>query len=46
MLNFECNQLSVFSFPVSAFQFQLFLSIVPVAVSVKTKLGRGGTGEE
>jgi len=34
MLNFEFNQLS-------AFQFQLFLPVVPVAASVKTKLGRG-----
>jgi hypothetical protein len=39
MLNFEFNQLS-------AFQFQLFLPVVPVAASVKTKLGRGGTGED
>ena len=30
----------------SAFQFQLFLPVVPVAASVKTKFGRGGTGEE
>ena len=39
MLNFEFLQLS-------AFLFQLFLPVVPVAASVKTKLGRGGTGEE
>ena len=39
MLNFEFNQLS-------DFQFQLFLPVVPVAASVKTKLRRGGTGEE
>ncbi len=37
--NFEFLQLS-------AFQFPLFLSVVPVAASVKTKLGRSGTGEE
>jgi len=35
MLNFEFLQLS-------DFQFQLFLPVVPVAASVKTKLGRGG----
>ena len=34
MLNFECNQLS-------AFLFQLFLPVVPVAASVETKLGGG-----
>jgi len=39
MMNFEFLQLS-------AFQFQLFLAVVPVAASVKTKLGRGGSGEE
>ncbi len=39
MLDFEFNQLS-------DFQFQHFLPVVPVAASVKTKLGRGGTGEE
>jgi hypothetical protein len=39
MLHFEFRQLS-------DFQFQLFLPLVPVAASVKTKLGRGGTGEE
>ena len=39
VLNFEFNQLS-------AFQFQLFLPMVPVAASVKTNLGRGGTGED
>ena len=37
--NFEFVQLS-------AFQFQLFLPVVPVAASVKTKLGRGGMGED
>jgi hypothetical protein len=35
MLNFEFLQLS-------DFQFQLFLPVVPIAASVKTKLGRGG----
>ena len=39
MLSFEFNQLS-------DFQFQLFLPLVPVTASVKTKLGRGGAGEE
>jgi hypothetical protein len=39
MLNFEFNQLS-------DFQFQLFLPVVPVAASVKTKLGRGGSAED
>jgi hypothetical protein len=39
MLNFEFLQLSDFQLP-------LFLPVVPVAASVKTKLGRGGTGEE
>ncbi len=37
--NFEFLQLS-------NFQFQLFLSVVPVAASVKTKLGRGGSVED
>jgi len=37
--NFEFLQLS-------AFQFPLFLSVVPVAASVKTKLGRGGSAED
>jgi hypothetical protein len=37
MLTFEFLQL---------FQFQLFLLVVPIAASVKTKLGKGGTGEE
>jgi len=39
MLNFESLQLS-------AFLFQLFLPVVPVAASLKTKLGRDGAGEE
>ncbi len=39
MLNFEFVQLS-------DFQFQLFLPVVPVAASVKTKFGRGGSAEE
>jgi hypothetical protein len=39
MLNFEFNQLSGFQFP-------LFLPVVPVAASVKTKLGRGGGSDE
>jgi hypothetical protein len=39
MLNFEFNQLS-------AFQFQLFLPVVPIAASVKTKPGKGGAGED
>jgi hypothetical protein len=39
ILDFEFLQLS-------AFPFQLFLSVVPVAASVETKLGRGGTVEE
>jgi hypothetical protein len=34
-MDFEFLQLS-------AFQFQLFLPVVPVAASVKTKLGLGG----
>jgi len=38
-INFEFLQLS-------AFLFQLFLPVVPVAASVKTKLGRGGSAEE
>jgi hypothetical protein len=37
---------SVFSFQFSAFQFPLFLPVVPVAASVKTKLGRGSGGDE
>jgi len=39
MLNFEFLQFS-------DFQFQLFLPVVPVAASVKTKLGRGGSTED
>jgi hypothetical protein len=39
MLNFEFFQLS-------DFQFQHFLPVVPVAASVKTKLGRGGSAED
>ena len=39
MLNFEFLQLSDFQFP-------LFLPVVPVAASVKTKLGRGGSAED
>jgi hypothetical protein len=38
-INFEFLQLSDFQFP-------LFLSVVPVAASVKTKLGRGGSVED
>jgi hypothetical protein len=39
MLNFEFVQLSDFQFP-------LFLPVVPVAASVKTKLGRGGSAKD
>jgi|GEM_PF-3849994 len=39
MLDFEFLQLS-------DFQYQLFLPVVPMAASVKTKLGKGGAGEE
>jgi len=38
-INFEFNQLS-------AFQFQHFLPVVPVAASVKKRLGRGGSTED
>jgi len=39
LINFEFLQLPDFQFP-------LFLPVVPVAASVKTKFGRGGTVEE
>jgi len=39
MLNFESLQLS-------DFQFQHFLPVVPVAASVKTKVGHGEGGDE
>jgi hypothetical protein len=44
--NFELGILDFEFLQLSAFQFQLFLPVVPVAASVETKLGRGGTGEE
>jgi len=44
--NFELGMLGFEFLQLSDFQFPFFLPVVPVAASVKTKLGRGGTGEE
>ncbi len=41
-MDFELGILDFEFLQLSAFQFQLFLPVVPVAASVKTKLGLGG----
>jgi len=41
--NFELGMLNLFSFQISRFS---FFPVVPVAASVKTKLGRGGAEEQ
>jgi hypothetical protein len=45
-MDFELGILDFEFLQLSAFQFQLFLPVVPVAASVETKFGRGGSAED